>query len=83
MARQACQFTRGQQPWYLFLLGRALKASGQEREAAQAFQDCLAKSHARHMPGLERMVRGELKSLASGEKEGKRQAGDTIPDKPE
>ncbi len=72
MARQACQFTQGQQPWYLFLLGRALKASRQDREAAVIFQGCLARAHGRHMPGLDRMVLGELKGLASQEKEEKR-----------
>lgn len=83
VARQACQFTGGRKPWYLLQLGRALKINGQGQEAAAVFQDCLAKAKARHMPGLEQMVQGELQGLASGEKEEKRRAGDRVPDKPE
>jgi tetratricopeptide (TPR) repeat protein len=81
MAGQACEFTNGHQPWYLFLLGRALETDGQEYKAKLVFKQCLFQAQGRHMKGLERMVLGELKGLASGEKEEKRKTRDGMPDK--
>ncbi len=82
MAGQAYQFTGGRLPWYNFLLGKALKTDGQNQQAEKVFQECLAQAQTRHITGLEQMVQGELKGLASGEKKEKRQTGDGVPDKP-
>jgi tetratricopeptide (TPR) repeat protein len=81
MAGQAYQFTGGRQPWYAFILGRALKAAGQDQQAEKVFQTCLAQARSRRITGLEKMVQGELKGLASGKKEEKRKTRDGMPDK--